>query len=130
MLISLSLGLLFAFVLTMVMGRRAAGPFSGFLLFFLLIFMSVWAFGLWLAPLGPPVYGVHWLGFVITGLLLFLVIATVIPGAEPGPALDLERPEKKAARRTMAMVFGIYFWLVILLFIALVISSQYWRVSV
>jgi hypothetical protein len=127
MLISLAIGLLFAFVLTMVLGRQAGGPLSGFVLFFLLIFMSVWAFGLWLAPLGPPVHGVHWLGFVLTGLLLFLILAAVIPPPEKRATLDLERPEKKAARKTMAFLFGIYFWLVILLFIALIVSSQYFR---
>lgn len=45
-----------------------------FLIFFL-IFLASWAGGLWLAPIGPLVWGVSLVPFLVTGVLFALLLA-------------------------------------------------------
>ena len=48
-------------------------------IFFLLLilFFATWAGGIWLAPVGPRVWGESWLGFLVIALLVGLLMAAL-----------------------------------------------------
>jgi hypothetical protein len=43
---------------------RSGGSSTGLALFFLIIFLSTWAGGIWVHPVGGLVGGVHWVPFL------------------------------------------------------------------
>ncbi len=106
--LELVLSLLVALCLSALLGLLFPRPTprSGRFWFFLLIFLAAWAGGLWMRPLGPELLGVHWLPFVLVGVLAALV--AILTQAERPPQsreetiamlerLAKERHLKKAA---------------------------------
>ena len=61
----------------LLLGRR--GPWASSPLFFLLIFLAAWAGGVWITPVGPSVWGLYWLPFLVVAVLFALLLAAVTP---------------------------------------------------
>jgi hypothetical protein len=122
-LVELVTALLIAGVLvTLLMLGLRRRPFGGALVAVLaLLFLGTWAGGIWLAPIGPTMAGVHVLSFLAAGLLMALVLAAATPPGRPrtrGEALRMA-DARDAARSTLDLVF----WLVIaLLAIAILVG--------
>jgi hypothetical protein len=88
-------------------------------LFFLLlvILLGTWAGGIWLVPIGPRLWGASWLGFLIVGLLVSLLVATAVVPPSAARAL----PSSRRAPPLPAMsVFALV--LILLLMLAVVIG--------
>ncbi len=105
--------------------RAAASPsfsvVSTALFVFLVLFFATWAGGIWLTPVGPPVWGSYWIPFVVIGVLIALFLATV--GApRPRPSEVQQRPARAPAPRPA--LFGLLFWL-LLLALAGAVASNY-----
>jgi hypothetical protein len=132
--IALLLSLLFAALI------RRQGPRAGFFWFFLLIFLATWAIAIWARPLGPSLWGVNWLTFVIAGLIVAL-LATLnalrrTPDDEPYRPVErqeqLSRDEtvdliedlghRKEARQLTYVTVSIFFWLLLLLLLVVIVS--------
>ena len=68
--------LVIAFLLTLfcwaVHGKQ--GRKGGLVWHFMVIFLTTWAGGIWLRPLGPSVLGIHWLNFLMAGVVVTLII--------------------------------------------------------
>jgi len=68
--------LVIAFPLTLfcwaVHGKQ--GRKGGLVWHFMVIFLTTWAGGIWLRPLGPSVLGIHWLNFLMAGVVVTLII--------------------------------------------------------
>lgn len=126
--------LAFAFVIALLLmivflpvfgWRRPAhqGRWGGALLLFVLLFLFVWFGGVYAAPVGPVLFDVYWLPFVLVGVLYLLLVLAIIPPHEAVRRDSFERtPETEAERGEAAVgAFGAFFWiLAILLIVALV----------
>ncbi len=88
---------------------RTTGPWAGFWIFLLVVFLASWAGGVWLTPFGPPIFGITWLPFLITGLFFALLLAAATPVY---PARKTTTPETAAEAETAA-AFSIFFWVLI-----------------
>jgi len=85
MVFELALSLLIAILLSVLLvsvvvpadsDRRGPGPT---LFLFVVLLLATWAGGVWLPPLGPAAWGVHWLSFVVVGLFVALLLAATMP---------------------------------------------------
>lgn len=66
---------------------------------FLALFLPIWAGGMWLGPMGPAMFGMYALPFLLIGLCVALLLAAVSPPRrqgstasahnDPDPAYDL-----------------------------------------
>jgi hypothetical protein len=66
------LALFFAVIFNVAMrSRQRALPIA---FIFILFFLFAWAGGLWIRPLGPPVFGVYWIPSLVATILIFLVL--------------------------------------------------------
>jgi len=52
---------------------RRSGPWASNLVFFAIIFLAAWAGGVWIAPIGPTLFGVYWIPYLIFGLMAALL---------------------------------------------------------
>lgn len=114
--------IIFSIILISLFEKRGPGPFAGFLFFFVVLFLSVWAVGIWITPFGPSLWGGHWLMFVLLGAILTLFLAAVIPSRQKKKVLDLNPPEEKRAIEVAETAFGLFFWIFILVLLGAIIS--------
>jgi hypothetical protein len=141
------IALLYALLLIPIMGPRRIGT-NRFLLFFVLLFLTVWAAAVWLRPVGPSLYGVPWLVMLGLGAIFMLLLATLTQPWPKGPrrvkhpeqlehrqphehdtdlppeatALRADSPEAAVAEVTM-LSLGLVFWLLILLLLGLIFGN-------
>jgi len=124
-------GIIFAFLFALlvavalghVFGRRGPGPLAGLLFFFVLLFFAIWAGGLWMAPLGPPVWGAPWLSFLLVALFLFFLFAALTPAAPRPPRRDIKtgKPIMEEADVLASVVMGVFFWLAVIMLIVAIV---------
>lgn len=104
-LVHLFLALAMALLLTVVFaagfGRR--GPWGTTWAFLLVVFLTAWALGVWLTPLGPVEVAVAWLPFVLGGVIAAAAL-TAAGGRQPRGAAGGRGPG--AARAAV----GAFFW--------------------
>lgn len=118
-------------------GEGSSAAAWGVILFlFVILFLGIWAGGVWIEPFGPEAWGVAWLPFLFVGLILALVVAAAAPpvrrtpttgraatrqvgpvGSGPGsePAPEKARHERQG--EALAVSFGVFFWLLVGLFV-------------
>jgi hypothetical protein len=97
-------------------GFRKAGPWENIFSHFMLIFLISWAGGVWLSPVGPPLWSAYWLPFLLVGLVVALLLAAVPLGRKRESTVELvdvkrEKKEEKAA----LLVMGTFFWILALI---------------
>ena len=105
---------------------RRRGKRKGFFWFFLIIFMMTWAGGVWLMPFGLMVMGIHWLPFVLVGLVGAMVISLVAQRRYPRnrhETIDLlERIEESRELEKMTFLsLNILFWVVLFMLVAAIV---------
>ena len=100
------IGLLLALIFAYGFGRT--GPWGGFLWFFLVLFLTAWAVGLWAEPIGPVVWDVAWVPIFFGALFVALLVAAIPP--TPGRPSAVSEPE---TAETVTAV-GLFFWLMLL----------------
>ncbi|HSO06698.1 MAG TPA: hypothetical protein VLW45_05640 [Pelomicrobium sp.] len=83
---------------------------------FAIVFLTTWAGGALMAPFGPRTLDIHWLPFLLTGLIVSLVIGAVLP---PRPASAGETAREAAWRAA-----SLFFWL-LMAALALVLLWHY-----
>ena len=107
--LAVSLAALFAGLLYFVFERRGPGPYSGLAFFFVLLFLIIWAAGIWFSPRSGAEAPLSYLPFVITGLVAVLVLGAATPRTRQPPA-----EERKESAEALAVGLGIFFWLTVL----------------
>jgi hypothetical protein len=122
--ISLTLAVLLTGLYKLITWR--AGRKAGLIWLFLTLFLAIWAAGLWLKPFGPILWGIHWLTFLIVGLIIVLFFLIVIPKEPPRgrhETLDmLERLEQKEKMEEITYItLNIFFWILLALLLAVII---------
>ena len=96
---ALIIALLLVLIFTIIF--RAKPPDFGSVAFFLIVFLSSWAGGIWLTPIGPVSWGVYWLPFLLVGVMVALLLAAVHPPPKES-TVELVDLEKRKARRWTA----------------------------
>jgi hypothetical protein len=82
-------------------------------IFFLLLLLLTWAGGLWLAPIGPPVWGSPWLSFLLVGFLLVLLFAALTPPyRQPRNPRKVEQERQQAYQAAIAV--NAFLWVLII----------------
>jgi hypothetical protein len=128
--------LLFAFLVALLLsllfvplrGPRGArdgrSAVSAIVFFFLILFLASWAGGLWLTPVGPPLWGAYWVPILLFGVFVALLLSAA---SEPPRRYNRRRtpeaPEAEAA--VAAATFGLMFWILMVALLAAVIAG-YW----
>ena len=101
---------------------RGTGRRTGIVWLFLMIFLAVWAGGVWLRPFGPTVWGIHWMVFLLVGLIIVLFLIILIPRKAPRGRLEtldmLESIEKEKQLEKVAYItLSIFFWILLSLLV-------------
>jgi hypothetical protein len=115
----------FSMILVSLLKRRGPGPASGLLFYFALLFLAIWAFSSWMVPIGPPIWGVSWIGILIVALLLSLFLAAVTVAIESGGGTSANptEPENESAK-AIGVGFGLFFCLLALLLVAAIVAGH------
>lgn len=123
---ALFLAVAFSVFGVLVIGWRRPGPRNAeavvYSMFFftVILFLTVWAVGVWVPLGGPVAFNVPWLWLLFVGLLVFLLIAAMRPSAaDDGKAASLEPGEAAAVGA------GISFWLLVVLLFSMVLAGAW-----
>jgi len=102
--------------------RRDAVGISALFLFLVLLF-AMWAGGVWLPVSVTYFYGRPWLGFLLIGSLVCLLVLAV---AEPISRVPTSRQAAAEAREAAAAgrAFGVFFWVLLLGLLALAVMGH------
>lgn len=115
---ALVIAFLFALLFSVLFRRQDTSP--GFTFAFVLFFLFAWAGGLWLAPLGPAIFGVYWLPGALLVLLIFLLLGVLV---DREPRTRREAQTELEIRQAIGTLFGVFLWLLIVgLVIAIVLG--------
>lgn len=108
-----------------VLGFGKKGPWDRFSVFFIIVLLAAWAGGVWLNPVGPPFLGVHWVSFLLVGLLIALLLAAAIPPKDSQSTVEIVEPgEQLKEQKALARTLGAFLW-VFLLVLVLSIVVRY-----
>lgn len=128
-LIDLLVALVIGLILTAIFWPRfrTSGPWSdwaglaGFLWFFILVFLASWLGGVWIAPVGPRVWGISLFPFLMMGLLFALLLAATAPIRLPHRRRETlaEAREEPTVEEGTFVVLNFFYWI---LLIALLVS--------
>ncbi|MDX1653388.1 MAG: hypothetical protein R3277_12900 [Brumimicrobium sp.] len=117
LLIAIIIGSLFHF------GFRSRNPWGGFWVFLLILFFAAWAGRLWVAPIGPVFWGVAWIPITFFVFLIALIIAAAATPRSRYFETKSEQEVREGGRA--AAVFGIFFWFLMIFFVAAIIVGLY-----
>ena len=98
--------------------QRRERVLSGLIFFFLILLLPIWAGGAWLGPMGPTIFGMSALPFLVVGLGVTLLLVAVTP------SLRNHDQDSQAVEVSPFNAFGPFFFIFLLLFM-LVIASKY-----
>ncbi|MFP4014772.1 MAG: hypothetical protein ACLFVQ_11850 [Chitinispirillaceae bacterium] len=91
---------------------------------FFLLFLGVWAGGLWLTPIGPPIQGVYVVAFFVAGVVIALLMAAA---AYPYfPLYQAEEKSSEPARAALGKPVGAFFWALIALLVLAIAAAYIW----
>lgn len=120
------LALIFTIFIPLLFKRRGPG---GIWVFFLILFLSLWAGGLWLYPAGPYFWGVSWLPLLVLGTIIALILIAVEDNTQNRPegyGNTTERPVtvNEKQQRDAAKI-SLYFWIIMILLAVAILSGYY-----
>lgn len=126
-LIDLLFAFFFALLLAAIFGLafRSRGPWGSIWLFFLILFLATWAGGVWMTPIGAPVWGAYWVPFLFVAVIFALILsaaAVAVPEEETTvETVDEQRLEQE--ERATTATLGIFFWVLMVVLIIAIIAS-------
>ena len=112
---------LFAVALASILGwgfgwRHPAGGdgvAASIVFLFVILMMAMWAFGAWLPPWGPVVFGASWLTLLVVGLFVGLLLLAAATPARP-PRTSRQATAEASEAAAVGAVFGLFFWLLLI----------------
>lgn len=118
--VDIGIAMVFAALFTGLFSRRFIRQenWMGLAGFFAVLFLVSWLGGLWIRPVGRPVWGVYWLPFFFSSLAFALLLAAA-PYLDP-PRSREEAVERVQEREGLAKAVGFAFWLLVILMILLI----------
>lgn len=115
--------LVFALLLTAIFGagfcrQRESGILLGF---FIILFLAIWAGGIWIVPFGPYLWGVPWLTFLLMGLLMALLLSTFsTQGQRPRTRAEAVAQAEEAS--AAVVFFNVFFWILVIVLLVAIIA--------
>ncbi|MFP4086993.1 MAG: hypothetical protein ACLFUL_09385 [Desulfobacteraceae bacterium] len=108
------IALLIALLLTAIFAGILRGHRFGaaLIFFFVVLLLATWAGGVWITPLGPEIWGVKWLSFVLVGLFFALVLTVALP-PDPGRRTKTQPVAQTPESAAPVVLFGLFFWVLI-----------------
>jgi len=94
-------------VVTLVVGLRFQSPWKSGWALFAVLFLAIWAGGIWVAPFGPGIWNIYWLPFLLMAVLFAVLIAAIAPPHVHTLAEEHER------EREIELGLGLFFWVLI-----------------
>ncbi len=94
-------------------GFRGQRPGMALLSFFIILFLATWAGGIWITPIGSPLWGISWLSFLLVCLLLVLLLTALIPASVPYTRRAAAAQQREETE-TVTTIFGIFFWILVI----------------
>jgi hypothetical protein len=129
--VALLLTLLFVPLTSPQQSREGGSVLGPILFFFLILFFASLAGGIWLTPIGPPLWGGFWASFLVVGIFvaLLLVAAGDPPRSYRFRTVTPKRMTTAEAETeaVAAAAFGMLFWILILSLVAAVIAGYMTR---
>jgi len=125
--IDLLFAFFFALLLAAIFGLafRSRGPWGSIWLFFLILFLATWAGGVWVTPIGAPIWGAYWIPFLFVAIIFALLLsaaAAIVPKEETEVEIvDEQRLEQE--EKTTTATLGIFFWILMVVLIISIIAS-------
>jgi len=97
---------------------------AGFLWFFILVFLAAWLGGVWIAPVGPPLWGIYWFPFLMMGLLFALLLAATAPIRLPHRRRETlaEAREEPSVDESTFVVLNLFYWILLIVLIASILA--------
>lgn len=129
--VDILIALVFALLLSTVLGwglrwrhpGRGGGATASALFLFIVLFVTMWLAALIIPEWGPLYSGTPWLGILLAGLFIALIILAVAtpdwrrrPGATAAEGVEV---------RETAAVFGCFFWALLILFLMVLILGPF-----
>lgn len=116
--IDILLGLAVSVILTAAFAGtlRRRGSWTSTALFWLVVFLASWAGGVWLTPIGPRLWGVAGVPFVVAGIFAALVLAGMAALVAP-PRTPTDVAERTAAQSRAFLALRGPLWLVLFLLV-------------
>ncbi len=100
-------------------GFRRRRSKMGFIASFVLLFLLTWAGGIWLTPIGPPLWGeVYWLGFLGVSIVFALVLSAITPHHDEVAGADRDAAQEGLQA---AALLGLFYWLLLLVLAAVIL---------
>ena len=117
------IALIITAIFTYVFSRR--GPWGKFWIFFIILFLAIWAAGIWFPKVGPYWGEVYWFPPLAIGILLALILAAATPPSKRPTRNAKIDEEASLPEEPSYLALGIFFWALILILIATVIIGLY-----
>jgi hypothetical protein len=118
LLFALIVALVLSAIFTLILHR---GPWTGFYPFFAIVFVAAWAGGLWLRPVGPPLWGVSLLTTILAGLLAALMLGAAAMPRPPRTRREAVRLTER--QRATSRALGLIFWLILLILAGAIVAA-------
>jgi hypothetical protein len=118
-----------ASILTIIFvgGFRKRGPWANTVVFFAVVFLTAWAGGMWLQPLGPSLWGMYWVPFMFVGLLVALLLAAATPSNRPTPRNAAGVQTEKREKIATVTAIGTFFWIFLAALVMVIVISYLFR---
>lgn len=111
--------LLYAVIITAVFHLlfKKSGPWAGFWLLFILVFLASVGAGRWVTPTGPAAWGFHWLPGLVAAILFALLVAAATPEARPA------KGKADTASEVNALAVNFFFIVLIVILVILAVAG-------
>ena len=127
--LDITMALVVAFILSAVFAAttKRGNKKTGLIWLFLIIFLATWAGGIWIRPFGPRMLGIHWLGFLLIGMIVALFLSLKmqtnnfpIGRQETLDMLENIRQEKEIQKITY-ITLSLFFWVLLIALVFVII---------
>jgi hypothetical protein len=110
------------FTLFLGYGFKNRGPWNNLWLFFMVLFLGIWASSYWLMPVGPFFWGINWVPLFFAGLLFALLLASAVP---PATAKEERKIKAKADTKPGEVAIGGFFILLVIILLIIIITHYF-----
>lgn len=108
-------------------GLRRRGPWGSFWAFFSILLLAGIIAEAWTTPIGPPVFGVSWVGSLIFILFFALLIAAATPThRQYGKSASEMEAEEVARKNPGAVAVGAFFWFLLVIMTVVAIAGLFY----
>ena len=100
------------------------------LFLFLLLLLPTWGGGIWLVPIGPAIFGVQVLNFLLMGLFVALIVGTLLAATNSPPptqtADGVRLPREAILAQQQRRAWNQFFWILAILMLMSLFFGYWW----